>query len=325
MVTEYTEEYVEKFGYRKYVGRKESRLKRIWSLARFELISTWHKSTTGKVILIIVLVLNFMAITFGALALSTIIEEETNPNLRDETIQGVLHNLVGGYLTLGTQIFVSTETVSFGMEMGFLLIALIGIAGSGLFADDKQGKIVEIYLSKLERSEYVAGKIAAIVGYINIFVTLPILGLGALYVQALGENHLEYLGYYLGIIFSGILVSVLLGQAILIFSVLVDKRAFASLGFYLTYLVGSIFGSIIRAQDSSNDFLLLISPSTFLALLTFICLGAFELDTWEGEVLLNNGEGLEYLHILGLAFVLIVIMSLFLLYKIRRMTTEELG
>ncbi|MFX1512801.1 MAG: hypothetical protein ACFFCQ_09465, partial [Promethearchaeota archaeon] len=262
-----------------------------------------------------------------ALALSTIIDEEINPQRRDETIDAVLHNLVGGYLTLGTQVFVKTDDVAidFGMEMGFLLIALIAIAGSGFFADDKQGKIVEIYLSKLQRIEYAGGKIVAIFLYINIFVTLPILGLGGLYVQALGENHLEYLDYYVGIIFSGILVSILLGLAILIFSVLVDKRAFASLGFYLTYLVGSIFGGIIRAQDTSNDFLLLLSPSTFLALLTFTCLGAFELETWEGEILLNNGEGLEYVHIFGLTFLFIVVMALFLLYKLRRMTTEELG
>ena len=51
-------DYVTKFGYRKYEGRKESRLRRIWSLAIFEMTSTWRKSTLGKILLVLLVVIN---------------------------------------------------------------------------------------------------------------------------------------------------------------------------------------------------------------------------------------------------------------------------
>ncbi|MHA2272731.1 MAG: hypothetical protein ACXACI_12775, partial [Candidatus Hodarchaeales archaeon] len=63
-------EYVQKFTYRQYEGPVESRWRRIWSLTWFELVSTWHKSTVGKILLIIILALNLLVITIIALAIS---------------------------------------------------------------------------------------------------------------------------------------------------------------------------------------------------------------------------------------------------------------
>ncbi len=320
-------EYVEKFGYRKYKGKTDPRWKRIWNLARFELVSTWHKSTIGKVILIIVLVLNFMAITFNAAYISTAIEEEerfTEKLERDKAIRTVLNSVIANYLDMGINTLSPKSMLwNYGMNVGFLVISLFAIAGSGLFADDRQGKIIEIYLSKLQRSEYVGGKILAIFLYINIFTTLPLLGLGVVYVQALGENHLLYLDYYAAIISYGLLVSMLFGLATLIFSSLVEKRSYASLGFYFTYLLSSIFGGLVSSQEEASEFLMLICPSHFVTLLGFIILGEYELESVDKLYILNNGKTLEHFHILGLALLLILIMTFFLLFKLRRLTTEQ--
>ena len=198
---------------------------------------------------------------------------------------------------------------------------------------------MEVYLSRIQRVEYALGKIGAIILYVNIFTTLPLLVMGGLYIQALGENHLDYLYFYAGVILFGQLASLLLGLTILLFSSVVEKRMYASLGFFLFYLIGSIFGIIIAEQEPSNEFLLLISPSSFLQLLSFICLGDLELytreeigynhitDEWLYDYtpfLLNDGGGLEAYHILGLTFFLILGMFLLLIFRLRRLTTEEL-
>ncbi|MHA2370733.1 MAG: hypothetical protein ACXADX_18115, partial [Candidatus Hodarchaeales archaeon] len=183
-----TNEYVEKFSYRTYDGTREPRWKRIWSLAWFELVSTWHKSTVGKVLLIIILALNLLVITITAAIFSADISGMSDAE-RSEEIAAILHGMAATYLEpaeFGDHNVVTSSQSSFSFEIGFLIIGLFAIAGSGFFADDRQGKVMEIYLSRMQRVEYVAGKVGAILLYVNIFLTVPILIMGGLYIQAFG-------------------------------------------------------------------------------------------------------------------------------------------
>jgi hypothetical protein len=343
--TPMTNEYVEKFGYRPYTGKVEPRWKRIWSLVWFELISTWHRSTVGKVLLVIILAFNLLIVTFGALGISAVVADAEESE-RTEAIASVLHGMVGGYLSAGiggdSRISPSNSgVISFQMSLGFLIIGLFAIAGSGLFADDRQGKLMGVYLSRIQRWEYAGGKVGAIILYINIFATLPLLLMVFLYVQAIGLDHFDYLYLYFGVLLYGFMASLLLGLAILVLSSIVEKRMYASLGFYLLFILGSIFGSIVTHLDQSNEFLLLVSPSNFLELLAYVCIGDFELwfQTEEGfghgngddfifsykKFSLNDGAGLEYFHIWGLASALILIMFAFLVFRLYRLTTESLS
>ncbi|MFW9916642.1 MAG: hypothetical protein ACFFGZ_13625 [Candidatus Thorarchaeota archaeon] len=339
-----TNEYVEKFSYRAYTGEVEPRWKRVWSLAWFELVSTWRKSTVGKILLVIILAFNLLIITFGALELRFQLADLEGAE-KTEAIAAVFHGLVGGYLSAGiggdNRISPSnSQAVSFQMNLGFLVIGLFAIAGSGAFADDRQGKLMEVYLSRVQRWEYALGKVGAIIIYINIFATIPLLIMGGLYVQAVGLDHLDYLYFYFGILLYGILASLLLGLTILVLSSLVEKRMYASLAFYLLFILGSLFGTIVTQLEPSNEFLQLVSPSTFLELLAYICLGDFELwfqsveefDPQTDEVtfsykplFLNDRKGLEYFHVLGITFVLIILMFSFLVIRLRMLTTEALS
>lgn len=336
-----TDEYVEKFSYRAYDGNREPRWKRIWSLAWFELVSTWHKSTVGKVLLVIILVLNLLVITITAAFFSVDISGMSDAE-RAEEIAAILHGMAATYLQpaeFGDHNVVPTSQSAFSFELGFLIIGLFAIAGSGFFADDRQGRLMEVYLSRLRPVEYVAGKVGAILLYVNIFLTIPLLIMGGLYIQAFGADHFDYLYFYVGVILYGLLTSLLIGLAILLLSSVVEKRMYASLGFYLLFILGTMFGQLIAEQDPSNEFLLLVSPANFLELLGYVCLGDFKLfiTEWVAEGVgeeediysyvpfsLNDGKGLEYFHVLGLAFALIIIMFLFLLFQLRRLTTESL-
>jgi hypothetical protein len=68
----------------------------------------------------------------------------------------------------------------------------------------------------------------------------------------------------------------------------------------------------------------------FLALLAYICLGDFHLGLtyqYDGNIepfLLDDGKGLEHYHVILTVVLIITLLSVFLAYKIRKMTTEEL-
>ncbi|OLS26706.1 MAG: hypothetical protein HeimC3_08080 [Candidatus Heimdallarchaeota archaeon LC_3] len=331
MVSNMSTEYVEKFGYRKYTGRTNSRLKRVFNLAWFEMSSTWRKSTFGKVLLIIILIINF----FSLLALVTISPflAESSELEKLEYVRRELSNIISYYLSIGNQSF-KPEGLGFGftisINIGFLLIPLLGIAGSGMFADDKQGHLVEIYLSKLRRSEYAMGKIGAIFLYNNIIITLPMILISFMYVQGFGEDHFKFLDLYVLIIIFGFISSLFLGMFILVLSIVVEKRSYASLSFFLLYFLGSIFGQLVYQLNRSNEYLLLIPSATFFVLLGFSIMGMWDLEQTEffgiitDKLNLNDGQGLEFYHFWFTAIFLTIILSLFLYIRLRRLTTKEL-
>ncbi|MBD3253935.1 MAG: hypothetical protein GF383_02530 [Candidatus Lokiarchaeota archaeon] len=317
-------DYLQKFSYRKFEGSLEPRWMRVLHLIRFELVSTWKRSRFGKILIIIILVLNFAGIVGIASVAASIVDKEL--------MRAMLNGFIASYLSWGDNFILPSteeESLNFSMNLGILLIAAFGIAGSAYFADDKFGKVIEIYLSRLQKKEYIAGKIMGIILYINLFLMGPLLAMSILFVQAAEEDHLKYLNFYGGIVFYCLLTSLILGLFILSLSISVEKRSYASLIFFMTFLFGSIIGAIIALNDIDNEFLLLISPSNFLTLLAYVCLGDLNLGIFVSfdeikELDLNNGSGLEYWHIYLQAIILILIFSTYLAIRIKRMTTEEL-
>ncbi len=319
-------EYLQKFTYRSYDGKFQPRWMRVLYLIRFELISTWRKSKFAKVLMIIILTFNFFAI-LGAAMLKGIDD--------DIIIRDALNASIASYLAIDSSFILSNSEglyygLGMGMGLGILVLIVIGLAGSGFFADDKRGKVIEIYLSRLEKREYITGKVGAIVVYINIFVLIPLLLTGMLFVQSLEKDHADFLHFYLGIITYSILCSIILGLFILVLSIFVEKRAYASLIFFLYFFFGTIIGNMIAEDHMYNEFLFLISPSNFLVLLAYVCLGDYDLGVYNEntdkvvKLNLDNGIGLEYWHVFLQAFLIILILSLILAYKIWKTTTEEL-
>jgi hypothetical protein len=324
-------EYVEKFGYRKYTGKTQSRIRRVINLAWFEMTSTWRKSTFGKVLLIIILVLHFF--TFFALIMISPFLAEASELGKLEYVRRDLSNIISYYLSIGNASFKPEglgSDFNLSINIGFLLIPLLGIAGSGMFADDKQGHLVEIYLSKLRRTEYATGKVGAVFLYNNIILTLPMIVISFMYVQGFGVDHFQFLDLYLLIIIFGFTSSLFLGMFILILSIIVEKRSYASLSFFLLYFIGSIFGQIVYQLNPENEFLLLIPSGTFFVLLGFSIMGMWNLEqtNFFGEVVarlnLNNGSGLEFFHFWLTVVAIIIILSIFLYFRLRRLTTKEL-
>ena len=320
-------DYLQKFTYRLYDGKYQPRWMRVLYLIRFELISTWRKSKFAKVMMTIVLVFSFFSI-LGAATLKSIEVDNEKVVVRD-----ALNESIASYLALNLSFILSnSDGISYGLGrgLGMLLLIVIGLAGSGFFADDKHGKVIEIYLSRLEKREYLIGKVGAIVLYINIVVLIPLIITGSLFVESLEKDHEKFVDFYMGIILYSVLCSIILGLFILVLSIFVEKRSYASLIFFLVFLFGTIIGEAIAKDNLDNEFLLLISPSNFLVLLGYVCLGDYDLGVEDEkkeryfELNLNNGVGLEYWHVFLQALLLILVFTLILTYKIWKTTTEEL-
>lgn len=322
-------DYLQKFTYRLYYGKFQPRWMRVLYLIRFELISTWRKSKFAKVLMIIILVFSFFSI-LGAAMLKSI---ETDEGKGKVVVRDALNESIASYFAINLSFIISnSDGISYGLGrgLGMLLLIVIGLAGSGFFADDKHGKVIEIYLSRLEKREYLTGKVGAIVIYINILVLTPLIITGVLFVQSLEKDHEKFVDFYMGIIIYSVLCSIILGLFILVLSIFVEKRSYASLIFFLIFLFGTIIGQAIAYDNLDNEFFLLVSPTNFLVLLAYVCLGDYDLGVWDEkkekfiELNLNNGVGLEYWHVFLQAILLILVFTLILTYKIWKTTTEEL-
>ena len=322
-------DYLQKFTYRLYDGKFQPRWMRVLYLIRFELVSTWRKSKFAKYLMIIILVFSFFSI-LGAAMLKEI---ETENGEGKVVIRDALNESIASYFAMNYSFILSnSDGISYGLGrgLGMLLLIVIGLAGSGFFADDKHGKVIEIYLSRLDKREYITGKVGAIVIYINILVLIPLIITGVLFVQSLEKDHEKFLDFYMGIIIYSVMCSIILGLFILVLSIFFEKRSYASLIFFLVFLFGTLIGQAIVYDNLDNEFFLLISPSNFLVLLAYVCLGDYDLGVWDEkkekyiELNLDNGIGLEYWHVFLLAFLLILVFSLVLAYKIWKTTTEEL-
>lgn len=327
-------EFVHKFSYRDYHGPRTGRLSRIYSLATFEMINTWRKSTIGKVILGLTLFLNvFVAvITVPFLNLTNSQTIKSFGIDKTQYVHLIVARFVSDYLSLFENAIEPSKTivVPFRFPIGFLIIGLLAIAGSGFFADDKQGKVIELYLSRMRREDYAIGKILGMFLYCNMFITLPMFVISAWFVQGMGQNQFDYLVVYLGIISVGALISLIFTVFTLLLSSLVEKRAYASLSFFIGYI---LFDSLSRGfyrTDPSNQFLLLVVPTYVISILVYIFIGEFSLGVYNDTtkkitpLILNNGTGVESWYVLVLVFAVLLIGLLLLLFKIHRMTTNEL-
>ena len=323
-------EFVKKFSYRDYEGPRTSRMSRIFSIATFEVVNTWKKSTLGKIILGFVVFLNVFQIL-----ILTQVANITVTDKHEYAIQAVFKTAVD-YLSINSvnPILPSDNTVvSFSFNIGFLIIALLAIAGSGFFADDRQGKVVEIYLSRMKRGDYALGKVIGMFLYCSVFITVPFLVISIYQVQSLGQNQFDFLGIYLSLLISGSIISGIFTIFTLILSSLVEKRAYASLSFFIGYILIDSLSQSFYLSDPSNQMLLLLVPSYVISLLIYTVGGHFNLGYRPGGVfgggpieplVLNDGIGLEWFHVIGVVLIVFIIGLLFLLYKIHRITTNEI-
>ena len=328
-------EFVKKFSYRDYQGGRTNRFRRIFSLATFEMTNTWKKSTIGKIILGLVVFFNILIAFLMVPSQAAEMSQLPTSDHRSYVLQTIFKTCID-YLSVSSSspILPSNQLlVSFSSNIGFLIIALLAIAGSGFFADDKEGKVIEIYLSRMRREDYALGKVLGMFLYCNLFITIPFLIISILQVQGLGQNHFDYLNVYASLIMAGAMISAVFTIFTLLLSSFVEKRAYASLSFFIGYILFDSLAQGFYASDPSNELLLLAVPSYVIALLIYSLGGNWTLGIRPGGIFgsgpiqtlsLNDGIGLESWQPVILVSVVLLVGLALLLFKIHRLTTNEL-
>ena len=90
--------------------------------------------------------------------------------------------------------------------------------------------------------------------------------------------------------------------------------------------MGTIFGDVIVSLDTSNEFLLFLSPNILICLIAFIFVGDFEVGIFaqnsEWLVNMNDGKNLEFFHVLGVSFIVFVFFSSIIYWRLQKLTTE---
>ncbi|MHA2362712.1 MAG: hypothetical protein ACXAC7_02045 [Candidatus Hodarchaeales archaeon] len=85
-------------------------------------------------------------------------------------------------------------------------------------------------------------------------------------------------------------------------------------------------GSLINIGMDENEFFILFMLSDLLSLLGHSIIGYYEVSLSADDplIILDNGTDLESIHVFGLTILLISFLLFALLYKIHRITTEEI-
>ena len=113
-------DYLQKFSYRSFEGELESRWKRVLHLILFEVAQTWRKSKFAKLLITMILTINFFTIVMISTSIAGF-------GISDELIRDFLNGFISNYLSFGDNyIFSTTERISLGisMNLGVLLIAV---------------------------------------------------------------------------------------------------------------------------------------------------------------------------------------------------------
>jgi hypothetical protein len=265
------EAYVEKFKFRPYDGSRRGRLWRMWNVAWFNMTHQWHRSRVLKILvvfIIFILILSNLSLFTG---IDLLLETKTANEVLEDHLWGTIRNFVRFQTMIA-----SPDEVDPVFDTGYSIFMLIGLIlmGAGLVSDDLRYKVMEIYDSKIERSEYLIGKYGALIIFGNILFTLPCILEWILAVIGIkGVDIVAALPLLFGVIIFTETLILVLTSFILTFSSLTQKRLYAGLltfGFFL--VIANIRSALIGHPDTFTP-LMYLDFFTVLSVLSFMIQG----------------------------------------------------
>jgi ABC-type transport system involved in multi-copper enzyme maturation permease subunit len=301
------EAYVEKFHFRPYDGSRRGRLWRLWIIAWFNMTHQWHRSRVLKIVvafILLILILSNLTLLTG---INMLLETNTANEILEDHLWGTIRNFVRFQVMI-----TSPDEVDPVFDTGYSIIMLIGLImmGSGLISDDLRHKVMEVYDSKISRSEYLIGKYGALILFGNILFTLPCILEWILAVIGInGVDIIAALPILLGvIIFTEVLIFVLT-SFILTFSSLTQKRLYAGLFTFLFFLAISTIRSALVGSPETFSPLMYLDFFTVLSVFSFMLQGEKTVIYYDTTV-----TGIDFslpFDLTGLAGILVIPMILF--------------
>jgi ABC-type transport system involved in multi-copper enzyme maturation permease subunit len=268
-----------------------------------------------------------MILTFkNTLLLSPLVTPET-------LLEDTLIPLVRGIVSFRTEIH--GETNGSGDDFGggsftiggssFFILILCVLVGAGLIADDITNKTNEIYYSKLEKYEYIAGKFGAYFIFGNVIITLPYVLEFFLLFIGIGEmNFVTVLPVLFHVILFTEIVNLTFAAVILALSSLTGRRLYAGLtAFMLLFLANMIVPTLAFQTGKEVGLPLLADVLTLLLICSYIIDGntIITLSDFDGRdhiLNLTNGVGIEGWMVLGSLGLVISLGVLLVVYQVYR-------
>ncbi|MFX0092460.1 MAG: ABC transporter permease [Candidatus Hodarchaeota archaeon] len=315
------ETFVRKFAFREFEGSRRGRLWRIWSIATFNMIHQWNRSTWLKIlfgfIVFIYVIQNMVLLALKDMFLNPSMGGTLTPN---EFFVRQLRGIAGGMVQFTNTIMSEGgTTVSIGGTSVFILICVV-LMGAGLIADDMQFKATEVYYAKLNRSEYILGKFGAFFLFGNLIFTLPVVLEWLLLGIGIGNvDMIAALPVLIEMIIFTEVITLVYGSIALAFSSLTSNRLYAGVSMFIVIFLISIIVPSLTFQ--ATEFTPLIYLDIFSALFVFGKILAGEKTVeWlgaQGSVTLDltSVEGLIVIPIIGFYILAGLAIVAFQVYK----------
>ncbi len=302
---------VEKFQYREYRFKEYTpRWKRILSTAWINFLYQWKRSTGTKIVIGIAVFIELWLI-WSIISIFQIL------NIDDTSIRIFLVNFTLGINTFLGGVIIpnpvtsgnSSQFTGFSFPLGFLSLLSVILLGAGLFSDDNQHHVVDLYLTKMDRIDYIISKYLALLIPSLLILALPPFITAVFGISATTSFSLIEVAW---ILFAQLIyqigLCIFITSMILLASAYSSRRAYAGLLiffllFFLSFSTSMAMqsqGRLPSATISDVEWLVLIDP--FLSLQVW---GAFLfghdkviLTSFKSTSLLqlNDGKGLEWWH-----------------------------
>ncbi len=325
---------VEKFQYRAYRFKEFApRWKRILSTSWVNFLYQWKRSTGVKIVIVIVVILELIIVwsvvnLLSALSLSGI---ET-PHMRFFIVNFSLpiNTFLGGIQVVDPSNTPNPRLfLNFSLPLGIFSILAIILIGAGLFSDDNQYRVIELYLTKMDRTDYIISKyLALLIPSVLVFALPPLITTMFAMTSYTAFSLIDAIQLLTAQLIYQLGISIFMTSVILLASAYSSRRAYAGLFvffllFFLSFSTSMALGSqgsLPTTTISDVEWLVLIDP--FLAFQTW---GAF-LFGYDQVILipfkstaildLNDGNGVEWWHPI---IELILLMAVSWLLTVREM------
>lgn len=267
------ETFVREFAFRPYTGLRTGRLNRIWSISVFNFKHRWRNSWGLKVIIGFI-VFTFVIQNMFLLSMKNFLLVGTTP---DALVKEYAWFFSRSLFQFANNIDTEEDSMSIGGMSLFVLIGVI-IMGQGLLADDKQFKATEVYYSKVNKSEYIIGKIGAFYIFGTVCFTLPaILEWSLLVVGVGGVNVFELLPTLIGLIIFTQVSTLVFGSIIMAFSSLTSRKLYAGLSVFIMVFLLSVLVPSLTWQSREFTPLMYFDIFTVLIVFSHLLAGAKEI------------------------------------------------
>jgi len=172
---------------------------------------------------------------------------------------GVVTKLIN--LVFGSSNLESSFFIDFYEEGQLWFVLMAAVAGSGLIANDLKHRTVVLYLIRIPKKVYLAGKTGIIGSVLSVVILLP--GIILFFVAVVSSTEpwstfVENLSILGAVAIMGMLIILLLSTVSLAISSLTSDKRYAGAGIFIIFMFSDILSGLLRSIID-NDSLAMVS------------------------------------------------------------------